>query len=80
MDHKIAKICSISRCCKAVRARGYCVGHYSNWLRHGTPEYTGLKSGACSDYVNNVVLLHEGDECLRSRGELERFRHELEAA
>jgi hypothetical protein len=31
------KLCSIDKCHKPSRARGWCMAHYTNWLRHGTP-------------------------------------------
>lgn len=35
------RICSIPDCGKAVRARGWCQGHYVRWKTHGDPERGG---------------------------------------
>jgi hypothetical protein len=46
--------CSISACDKPARVRGWCVGHYERWRKHGDPTAGGplgtrsRQSGPCS--------------------------------
>lgn len=56
--------CSIAGCGKRVLARGWCDMHYTRWRRHGDPLGGGVPHGEPLQHLNEVVLAHEGNECL----------------
>lgn len=61
------RVCSISGCCKAPHARGFCKKHYARWRRHGDANKTLLKMAGTGEpprYFTEVVLPYAGDECL----------------
>lgn len=58
------RICSIPGCGKTVRARGWCQCHWLRWYRHGDPTSGGSSRTAARRYLETVVLLYDGPECL----------------
>lgn len=60
----MAAECSIDGCSRAVQARGYCFPHYKRWWRHGDPTAGGTRHGEALQYLQDVVLKYDGDECL----------------
>lgn len=71
-------VCIIEGCDNPVRvkARGLCRAHYLRWYRNGDPQAGGkmhAASGEAIEFLNQVVMNHQGDDCLfwpysRSRG------------
>ena len=59
-----SSLCSILDCGKQVRARGWCQSHWLRWYRHGDPLSGGSSRTAARRYLENVVLLYDGPECL----------------
>lgn len=61
------RLCSVSGCTKPARKRNWCGTHYERWRVHGDANGgRGRKtpSGAAKKYFLEVVLTHEGDDCL----------------
>lgn len=61
------RVCSISNCGKPVKSRGLCNAHYTRQLRHGDvmeEKAVGTSNGECMRFIREVVLNHDGDECL----------------
>lgn len=56
--------CSIDGCDKPVRARTWCLAHWTRWSRHGHPLGGGTQVGAPERFYREVVLPYAGDECL----------------
>lgn len=56
-------VCTIPGCGKSVVARGWCSAHYARWRNHGSPE-GGLHRPDVERYYQEIVLRHEGPECL----------------
>lgn len=56
--------CSVDGCDRAARTKGYCDLHYSRLLRNGSADVDGTLRGEPMRYLNEVVMAHEGDECL----------------
>lgn len=58
-------ICSIPGCGKVHYAREWCGMHYMRWYTHGDPMGVAPKRDTkCQKYYREVVLRHEGDDCL----------------
>lgn len=58
-------VCKIDDCGKpAANGRGWCNGHYLRWHRHGDPLGGSTSRGAVNRYINEVVLVYTGAECL----------------
>jgi hypothetical protein len=58
-------ICSIDGCGKpACNIRGWCMAHYTRWIRHGNPLGGGTPNGEPLRYIRDVALAYDGDECL----------------
>ena len=73
------KPCSVDDCNRNAHwraggaARGYCSKHYQMWRIHGDPAGIGTPHHAVSEFLLNVAVPYDGDECLiwpyaRSRG------------
>ena len=59
------RICSIEGCGKPVQGRGWCSLHYQRWRFHGDPlRCRHTPKGDLERYYRDVVLTHDGDECL----------------
>lgn len=57
--------CSIPGCSSLARRRGWCTKHYHRWRAHGDPlKLLTAAQGELRDYLDNVVMAYEGDECL----------------
>lgn len=57
--------CAVDDCSNKTICRGFCEKHYSRLRRHGDPNKAGKTAhGQPLEYVETVVLNHEGDECL----------------
>jgi hypothetical protein len=56
--------CSIDGCSKPHKSRGWCMSHYSRWLRHGSPVGGSTSTGAAIRYLDEVVMAYDGDECI----------------
>lgn len=52
--------CRIPACAKPAACRGWCEAHYTRWRRTGNP----LPKFGPQQYLTEVVLKYEGDECL----------------
>lgn len=59
------RLCSIPDCGKPSRKRGWCTAHYARWQRHGDPLKGRTPAGALKKYFDEVVMRHDGDDCLR---------------
>ena len=60
-----SRICSIPECCKPVRARGWCNGHWIRWSRYGDPQAGQRPRSASFEYLHETVLSYEDkDGCL----------------
>lgn len=57
-------MCSINECGNPVEARGWCNSHYRRWRRNGDPESGRTPEGDLAKFFNEVVLHHQGDDCL----------------
>lgn len=60
-------LCSIPNCGKPLLRNGLCNAHYLRNKRYGSPMAGGpprTPRGAPLDFFNDVVLNHQGDECL----------------
>lgn len=58
------RICSIPDCDNQTVARGWCSAHYQRWKRHGTPLAGRTQNGALRDFIRNVAIPFDADECL----------------
>lgn len=58
------RICTMPGCNKPFLAQGYCEAHYSRWRRHGDPVGGATGKGEPERHFRNVVMTHEGDDCL----------------
>lgn len=56
--------CSIEGCAKPVHGRSWCTAHYGRWRNHGSPLAGRTPVGEPSRFYREVVLAHEGEECL----------------
>lgn len=59
-----SQICSVPGCDKPRGNRGYCERHYRRWLRHGDPTAGRTLDGASMEFLENVALRHQNDDCL----------------
>lgn len=63
-----ANLCSVAGCDGAATHKGWCKSHYLRWRRHGTPlggkGPRGASQGSPRQFLEGVVMLHAGDECL----------------
>lgn len=57
-------ICSVEGCGKPHLARGWCESHYRRWRRHGDHLGGGIANGTVRDWIDQVALKYEGDDCL----------------
>lgn len=57
--------CEIEGCGKPYFAKGWCRIHYTRWRSHGTPLAEVAVHGAAIEYLEKIVLLHRGSDCLR---------------
>ena len=57
------KHCSIPGCLSPVLARGWCSKHWQSWYKRGDP-LAARPYTRGSDYFANIVLKHQGDDCL----------------
>lgn len=59
------RLCSVSDCDKPSKTRGWCIAHYTRWLRYGSADKIQKPSnGEVQRYFRDVALAYEGDECL----------------
>lgn len=60
------RICSVEGCGKPFRAKGLCAVHYNFLKRNGSlePKYIERAISKQFDFIYNVALKHESDECL----------------
>lgn len=56
--------CAIPDCGKPVVGRGWCNAHYLRWQNHGDPMSGGTGMGEAQNYLRDIALNYEGDECL----------------
>lgn len=59
-----SRICSIPDCGKPRYLRGWCNAHYLRWRRHGDPLGGRTGRGKATQFLNEVVLPYDGDDCL----------------
>lgn len=56
--------CSIDGCERPVKTKGYCMGHYHRYIRHGDPLHgRKLMRGDAKQFILDNAD-HDGDECL----------------
>ncbi len=60
----ILRLCSIPNCGKPHKGHGYCEAHYERYRRYGDPSSGKTPTGEPLAYYQNVVLTHEGNDCL----------------
>lgn len=58
------KSCSIEGCGGKVVGYGWCNRHYKSWLKYGDSVEAPNRRAPAQDYVCNVVLNYQGDDCL----------------
>jgi len=61
------RLCTAEGCDKPVHGRNWCQTHYDRWRKHGDANKVGRRGarpGPPYDYFINVVLPHQGDDCL----------------
>lgn len=56
--------CSVGGCSSPAITRGYCGTHYARVLRTGKEEVSGTPRGEPMQFLDDVVMAHEGDNCL----------------
>lgn len=56
--------CSVESCSDMSATRGWCKAHYRRWQRHGDPLGGAAPKGALIQWVMDVAMAYEGDECL----------------
>lgn len=64
------RACSVVGCkgnahYRAKGTRGWCQAHYLRWLRYGDPLNSSTRLGEPIEFIKNVALLYDGDDCLR---------------
>lgn len=57
-------ICSIHGCGNQSVARGWCSKHYQRWQRNGDPISGRTPNGSLWDFINNIAVPYNGDDCL----------------
>lgn len=62
---KTNRICSVEKCDKIARTRGWCRDHYRRWQKHGDPLSGRTPRGERERYFREVVMTYEGDECMQ---------------
>lgn len=55
--------CAIPACQNAAAKRGWCIKHYTRWVRHGDPQAGGYSRGNAQAFLKMAVH-YEGDDCL----------------
>ncbi len=58
-------VCSIEGCEGIYYGHGWCNRHYQRWRVHGDPLGGGTPWGSGLQFIAEVALFHEGDECLK---------------
>lgn len=58
------KKCSVPDCDRKSRTKGLCPKHYHRLRKHGDPLGGGTPHGEPMSFYKDVVLRHEGNECL----------------
>lgn len=58
------RICSVEDCGKRHYGRGFCIGHWQRWKKHGDPKAGKTPHGEMSRFFREVVLPYDGDQCL----------------
>lgn len=58
------KKCSFEGCERPTDSHGLCGPHASRFRRYGDASMGGTARGAAADFMKNVVLKHDADECL----------------
>jgi len=61
---KTHRICSVPDCNKPHDSHGYCGAHAQRFRRHGDPLGGGTGHHEPRNFLQEVVLPYEGDECL----------------
>lgn len=57
--------CSIEGCENNLHAGGMCCAHYNRWYKYGDPKAGSTGKGVINNWIVNVALPYEGDECLK---------------
>lgn len=61
--------CSVAKCSSPATTRGWCMRHYTRWLRHGDPEGIRNNTGrALAHRLWSKVVRGEGDGCWLWKG------------
>jgi len=56
--------CSVDGCTSAAIAKGLCDRHHKRLIHHGDPLRGGPFYGEPENFVENVVMPYEGDDCI----------------
>lgn len=56
--------CSVEGCDKTAVTRGWCPDHYSRWRLHGDPTAGRIPRNAAKNFLLNVAVPFESNECL----------------
>jgi hypothetical protein len=58
------KTCLIEGCGKPSKARGWCIGHWERWRRHGDPLSGRTEIGAPLDFARQIAFAENTDKCI----------------
>lgn len=56
--------CSVPECQNKAISRTFCSKHWQRWSRHGNPTAGRVERGSVINWIMNVAVHFEGDECL----------------
>ncbi|MDH1271644.1 hypothetical protein N5C81_29075 [Rhizobium pusense] len=56
--------CSVDGCSKKARYKTLCEAHHERWKRHGNPLLGRTPQGRLMEFIHDVVLKHDSDDCL----------------
>lgn len=61
---KVVRLCSITGCERKHYGRGWCELHHNRWEAHGDPLAPTRPVAAAANFLRDVVMHYDGDECL----------------
>lgn len=65
---ELGDACVAEGCDRKPIAKNFCLMHYKRWRKHGDAAIRLVvhsEKGAAMDFLENVVLLYQGDDCLK---------------
>lgn len=60
----ILNLCSVDTCAGQSYRCGFCKKHYARFYRHGNPLGGGTGNGEPMKFIEETVMLYEGDDCI----------------